>query len=68
MNPRDVIYTKTRPRMPSADQSSRRPSLVRNARLEPTASSAAIQAHPAPSLRATASSQAIRRRLSEGHL
>ncbi|GFX38436.1 transposable element Tcb2 transposase [Trichonephila clavipes] len=41
---------------------------VRNAREQPTASSAAIQAHVAPSLGTLVSSQTIRRRLAEGHL
>ncbi|GFV79503.1 transposable element Tcb2 transposase [Trichonephila clavipes] len=42
--------------------------IVRNARVQPTASSAAIQAQVAPSLGAPVSSRTIRRRLSEGHL
>ncbi|GFW15949.1 transposable element Tcb2 transposase [Trichonephila clavipes] len=42
--------------------------IVRNARVQPTASSAAIQAHVATSLGAPVSSQTIRRRLAEGHL
>ncbi|GFS53002.1 transposable element Tcb2 transposase [Trichonephila clavipes] len=42
--------------------------IVRNARVQPTASSAAIQAHVAPSLVAPVSSRTIRRRLAEGHL
>ncbi|GFX82706.1 transposable element Tcb2 transposase [Trichonephila clavipes] len=41
--------------------------IVRNARVQPTASSAAIQAQVAPSLGATpVSSRTIRRRLAEG--
>ncbi|GFU61384.1 transposable element Tcb2 transposase [Trichonephila clavipes] len=42
--------------------------IVRNARVQPTASSAAIQAQVEPSLGAPVSSQTIRRRLAEGHL
>ncbi|GFU95395.1 HTH_Tnp_Tc3_2 domain-containing protein [Trichonephila clavipes] len=42
--------------------------IVRNARVESTASSAAIQAQVAPSLGAPVSSQTLRRRLVEGHL
>ncbi|GFV22411.1 HTH_Tnp_Tc3_2 domain-containing protein [Trichonephila clavipes] len=54
--------------MPSTDQSSRRPPhIVRNARVQQTASSAAIQAHVTPSLR-TVFSRTIRRRLAEGYL
>ncbi|GFX39573.1 HTH_Tnp_Tc3_2 domain-containing protein [Trichonephila clavipes] len=51
-------------------QTNRRENLhiVRNARLQPTASSAAIQAKAAPSLGAPVSSRTIRRRLAEGHL
>ncbi|GFX83168.1 transposable element Tcb2 transposase [Trichonephila clavipes] len=68
VNPRDVIYTKTRFRMPSTDQSSRRPSHRKPHRVQPTASSAAIQAQVAPSLRFPVPSRTIRRRLAEGHL
>ncbi|PRD25189.1 UNVERIFIED_CONTAM: hypothetical protein NCL1_41641 [Trichonephila clavipes] len=39
--------------------------IVRNARVQPTASSAAIQAQVAPSLGAPVSSRTIRRRLAE---
>ncbi|GFX07485.1 transposable element Tcb2 transposase [Trichonephila clavipes] len=42
--------------------------IERNARVQPTASSAAIQAQVAPSLGAPVSSRTIRRRLAEGHL
>ncbi|GFX61941.1 transposable element Tcb2 transposase [Trichonephila clavipes] len=42
--------------------------IVRNTRVQPTASSAAIQAQVAPSLGAPVSSQTIRRHLAEGHL
>ncbi|GFX37655.1 transposable element Tcb2 transposase [Trichonephila clavipes] len=41
---------------------------VRNARVQPAASSAAIQAQVAPSLGAPVSSRTIRRCLAEGHL
>ncbi|GFY23011.1 hypothetical protein TNCV_2182721 [Trichonephila clavipes] len=50
-------------RTPSNDQSSRRPP---HARIQPTASSAIIQEHVAPSLGAPVSSRTIRRRLAEG--
>ncbi|GFT82615.1 HTH_Tnp_Tc3_2 domain-containing protein [Trichonephila clavipes] len=42
--------------------------IVRNAREQPTVSSAAIQVQVAPSLGASVSSRAMRRRLAEGHL
>ncbi|GFX65703.1 transposable element Tcb2 transposase [Trichonephila clavipes] len=42
--------------------------IVRNARVQPTASSAAIQALVAPSLKAPVSSRTIRMCLTEGHL
>ncbi|GFW37513.1 transposable element Tcb2 transposase [Trichonephila clavipes] len=42
--------------------------VIRNARVQPTASSAAIQAQVAPSLGAPLSSRIIRRSLAEGHL
>ncbi|GFW09749.1 transposable element Tcb2 transposase [Trichonephila clavipes] len=42
--------------------------IIRNARVQPTASSAAIQAQVAPSLGAPVSSRTIRRRMTEGHL
>ncbi|GFX43118.1 transposable element Tcb2 transposase [Trichonephila clavipes] len=42
--------------------------IVRYARVQPTASSTAIQAQVAPSLGAPVSSRTIRRRLAEGHL
>ncbi|GFT72853.1 HTH_Tnp_Tc3_2 domain-containing protein [Trichonephila clavipes] len=42
--------------------------IVRNARLQPTASSTAIQAQVAPSLGSPVSSRTIRRCLAEGHL
>ncbi|GFX66008.1 transposable element Tcb2 transposase [Trichonephila clavipes] len=42
--------------------------MVRNARVQPTASSAAIQAQAAPSLGTLESSRTIRRHLAEGHL
>ncbi|GFU36200.1 transposable element Tcb2 transposase [Trichonephila clavipes] len=42
--------------------------IVRNARVQPTASSAAIQAQAVPSLGTPASSRTIRMRLAEGHL
>ncbi|GFV98493.1 transposable element Tcb2 transposase [Trichonephila clavipes] len=42
--------------------------IVRNARVQPTASVAAIQAQIAPSLGAPVFSRTIRRRLAKGHL
>ncbi|PRD33222.1 UNVERIFIED_CONTAM: hypothetical protein NCL1_18098 [Trichonephila clavipes] len=42
--------------------------IVRSAPVQPTASSATIQAQVAPSLGVPVSSQTIRRRLAEGHL
>ncbi|GFV40904.1 transposable element Tcb2 transposase [Trichonephila clavipes] len=42
--------------------------IVRNARVQPTASSAAIQAQVAPSLGTPVYSRAIRKRLAKGHL
>ncbi|GFX25009.1 transposable element Tcb2 transposase [Trichonephila clavipes] len=42
--------------------------IVRNARVQSTASSEAIQAQVAPSLGAPVSSRTIQRRLAEGHL
>ncbi|GFV53826.1 transposable element Tcb2 transposase [Trichonephila clavipes] len=42
--------------------------IVRNARVQPTVSSAAIQAQVGPSLKPPVSSRTIRRRLSEGYL
>ncbi|GFW96121.1 transposable element Tcb2 transposase [Trichonephila clavipes] len=52
------------------DRQSRREDhhLIRNARVQPTASSAAIQARVAPSLGAPASSRTIRRHLVKEHL
>ncbi|GFV14324.1 HTH_Tnp_Tc3_2 domain-containing protein [Trichonephila clavipes] len=41
--------------------------ILRNPRIKPTASSAAIQAQVTPSLGAPASSRTMRRRLAEGH-
>ncbi|GFX48358.1 HTH_Tnp_Tc3_2 domain-containing protein [Trichonephila clavipes] len=41
--------------------------ILRNARVQPTASSAVIQTQVAPSLGALVSSRTIRRRLAEGH-
>ncbi|GFT01378.1 transposable element Tcb2 transposase [Trichonephila clavipes] len=42
--------------------------IVRNARVQPTASSAAIQAQVAPSLGAPVPSRTLRMRLAEGYL
>ncbi|GFW72454.1 HTH_Tnp_Tc3_2 domain-containing protein [Trichonephila clavipes] len=68
VDPRDVIYTKTRLRRPR--QTSRREDhhIVRNTPLQPTASSATIQAQETLSLGAPVSFRTIRRCLAEGHL
>ncbi|GFU50637.1 transposable element Tcb2 transposase [Trichonephila clavipes] len=68
VNPINVIYTKTTSKYPR--QTCRREDrhIVRNARVKPTASSAAIHAQVTPSPGAPVSSQTIRRRLAEGHL
>ncbi|GFW13279.1 transposable element Tcb2 transposase [Trichonephila clavipes] len=42
--------------------------IVRNARVQPTASSATIQAQVVPSLGTPVSARTIRRRLAEGHM
>ncbi|GFU29224.1 HTH_Tnp_Tc3_2 domain-containing protein [Trichonephila clavipes] len=58
-----------RPGKGSPRQTSRREDhhIVRNARIQPTASSVAIQAQVAPSIGAPVSSRNIRRRVAEGH-
>ncbi|GFV17627.1 integrase catalytic domain-containing protein [Trichonephila clavipes] len=68
VNPRDVIYTKVRLRTPSTDQSSKSPLHRKKCRIQPNASSAAIQALVEPSLGTPVPYQTIRRRLAEGHL
>ncbi|GFU23493.1 transposable element Tcb2 transposase [Trichonephila clavipes] len=60
VDPRDVIYTKT-----SRGEDRH---IGRNARVQPTASSAAIQVQVSPSLRIPVSSRTRLRRLTEGHL
>ncbi|GFT97820.1 HTH_Tnp_Tc3_2 domain-containing protein [Trichonephila clavipes] len=64
------LMMRSRPGSGSNRKTNRRENrhIVRNARVQPTASSAAIQAQVAPSLGAPVSSQTIRRRLAEGHL
>ncbi|GFW63865.1 transposable element Tcb2 transposase [Trichonephila clavipes] len=66
---REMSFTR-RPGSGRSRQTSRREDhhIVRNARVQPTASSPAIQTHVAPSLGAPVSSRTIRRRLAEGHL
>ncbi|GFT56525.1 transposable element Tcb1 transposase [Trichonephila clavipes] len=66
--PRDV-FTR-RPKSGHPQQTSRREArhIVRNSAVQPTASSTAIQAQVAPSLRAAMFSRTKRRRLAEGHL
>ncbi|GFV35240.1 HTH_Tnp_Tc3_2 domain-containing protein [Trichonephila clavipes] len=64
-----MAFTR-RPGLKHPRQTSRREyrHIMRNARVQPTASSVAIQAQVAPSLGAHVSSRTIRRRLTEGHL
>ncbi|GFT85076.1 transposable element Tcb2 transposase [Trichonephila clavipes] len=64
-----MLFTQ-RPGSGRPRQTSRREDhhIVRIARVQPTASSAAIQAQVAPSPEASVSSRTIRRRLAEGHL
>ncbi|GFX31659.1 transposable element Tcb2 transposase [Trichonephila clavipes] len=66
---REMSFTR-RPDSERHRQTSRREDrhILRNARVQPTASSAAIQAQVAPSLGAHVSSRTIRRCLAEGHL
>ncbi|GFV45316.1 transposable element Tcb2 transposase [Trichonephila clavipes] len=66
---RDMSFTR-RPGSGRPRQTSRREDhhIVRNARVQPTASSAAIQAQVASSLGAPVSSRTIRKCLAEGHL
>ncbi|GFU44979.1 transposable element Tcb2 transposase [Trichonephila clavipes] len=64
----EMSFTR-RPDSGRLRQTSRRDRhIVRNARVQLTASSTAIQAQVAPSLGAPVSSRTIRRRLAEGHL
>ncbi|GFX75170.1 HTH_Tnp_Tc3_2 domain-containing protein [Trichonephila clavipes] len=66
---REMSFTR-RPGSGSLRQTGRREdrNIVRNARVQPTASSAVIQAQVAPSLGAPVSARIIRRHLAEGHL
>ncbi|GFY35123.1 transposable element Tcb2 transposase [Trichonephila clavipes] len=66
---RDMSFTRI-PGSGRHQQISRREDhhIVRNARVQPTASSAAIQTQVAPSLGTPVSSRTIRRHLAEGHL
>ncbi|GFX09947.1 transposable element Tcb2 transposase [Trichonephila clavipes] len=66
---REMSFTR-RPGLGRPRQTSRQEDchIVRNARVQPTASSATIQAQVAPSLWAPVSFRTIRRRLAEGHL
>ncbi|GFT34357.1 transposable element Tcb2 transposase [Trichonephila clavipes] len=65
----EMSFTR-RPESGSPRQTSRREDhhIVRNAHIQPTASSVAIQVQVAPSLGAPIFFRAIRRRLAEGHL
>ncbi|GFY31105.1 transposable element Tcb2 transposase [Trichonephila clavipes] len=66
---REISFTRRpgsgRPRLTSHREHR---NIVRNARIQPTASSSTFQAQVAPSLGTPVSSQIIRRRLAEGHL
>ncbi|GFX93856.1 transposable element Tcb2 transposase [Trichonephila clavipes] len=66
---REMSFTR-RPGSGHPQQTSRREDrhMVRNARVQPTASSTAIQAQVSPSLGVPVSSRTIRKRLAEGHL
>ncbi|PRD31941.1 UNVERIFIED_CONTAM: hypothetical protein NCL1_21973 [Trichonephila clavipes] len=66
---REASFTR-RPGSGCSRQTSRQEDrhVIRNARVQPTASSAAIQAQVAPSLGAPVYSRTIRKRLAEGHL
>ncbi|GFY15639.1 transposable element Tcb2 transposase [Trichonephila clavipes] len=66
---REISFTR-RPSSGHPRQTSRREDhhIVRNAHVQPTASSATLQAQVAPSLGAPVSSRTIRRRVAEGHL
>ncbi|GFV65376.1 transposable element Tcb2 transposase [Trichonephila clavipes] len=66
---RKLLFTR-RPGLECPRQTSHREDchIVRNVRVQPTASSAAIQAQVAPSLGAPVSSRTIRGSLSSGHL
>ncbi|GFX21724.1 transposable element Tcb2 transposase [Trichonephila clavipes] len=66
---REMSFTR-RPSSGCLQQTSRREdrNILRNASVQPTASSTAIQAQVAPSLGPHVSSRTIRRRLAEGHL
>ncbi|GFU67383.1 HTH_Tnp_Tc3_2 domain-containing protein [Trichonephila clavipes] len=66
---REMSFTR-RPGSGRPQQTKRREGhpIVRNARVHLIASSAAIQAHRAPSLGVPVSSRTIQRRLAEGHL
>ncbi|GFW98192.1 transposable element Tcb2 transposase [Trichonephila clavipes] len=66
---REKSFTR-RPALGRSGQTSRREDhpIVRNARVQLTASSVAIQAQVAPSLGSPVSSRTIRRHLAEGHL
>ncbi|GFX67116.1 HTH_Tnp_Tc3_2 domain-containing protein [Trichonephila clavipes] len=64
------MYFTERPGTGRSRQTSRREDrhIVKNARVQQTTSSVAVQAQEAPSLGTTVSSRTIRRRLAEGHL
>ncbi|GFV16498.1 hypothetical protein TNCV_4785601 [Trichonephila clavipes] len=66
--PRDVIYPKTSSGCPRQTSHREDRHIARNARVRPTASSAAVQAQVATSLGALVSSRTIRSHLAEGHL
>ncbi|GFW42835.1 transposable element Tcb2 transposase [Trichonephila clavipes] len=69
VDPRDVIYAKTRLILLSIDKSSRRPPHRKKCTCTaPTASMTAIVAQVEPLLGAPVSSRTIRRHMAEGHL
>ncbi|GFU95446.1 uncharacterized protein TNCV_4787811 [Trichonephila clavipes] len=68
VDPRDVIYTKTRLRIPSTDQSSRRTPHHKKCKRTANCFNGRHQAQVAPSLESTVSCQNIRRCLAEENL
>ncbi|GFV70152.1 uncharacterized protein TNCV_2552961 [Trichonephila clavipes] len=67
LDPRDVIYTKTRLRTTSTDQSSRRPPHRKKCTRTANCFIGHLQAQVAPSIGVPVSSRTIRMRLAEGH-
>ncbi|GFU57392.1 uncharacterized protein TNCV_3635711 [Trichonephila clavipes] len=67
MDPRDIIYKKNRLRMPSTDQSSRRPPHRKKCTRTANCFIGRLPGTGSPSLEASVFSRAIRRHLAEGH-